>query len=251
MAQNEVLAVFGFVLVVAGASGGYIPLRHGGRLRDHPAAAYGEALAVGIFLGAGFIHMLSEASEGFEAAGVALMWPDAICGATILALVAVEHSAARLARSSEEGHPAIALLAAALLSVHTFLAGAALGTSREASVALVIFFALLAHKFAASFALGMTLSRSALAAAARWGLFAIFVIMLPLGIVAGVVANDADAQAPLLAPIITAISAGTFIHLALLHGLDRSMIVKHCRDIRLHGLVVLGFALMALLALWT
>lgn len=250
MSQHEILAVFALILVLVALSGGYIPLRHGGRLRDHPAAAFGEALAVGVFLGAGLIHMLSDSTDGFETAGYAHIWPDVICGATLLVLLAVEHFAGRLSRSSEEGHPAIALLAAGLLSVHTFLAGAALGTSQEASVALVVFLALLAHKFAASFALGMTLSRSALAATVRWGLFAVFVVMLPLGVLAGAAASS-DSTLPLLAPVLTAVAAGTFIHLALLHGLERSMVVKHCRDVRLYSLVVVGFALMAVLAIWT
>ncbi|MEM0908646.1 MAG: ZIP family metal transporter [Pseudomonadota bacterium] len=251
MQQPELLALFAIILTLTAVAGGYLPMTRGHSFRAHPMAERGEAGAVGVFLGAGLIHMLSDAVDGFSAAGVDAMWPHTIAGATVLALVAVEHAAQRLRRSVDDlGHPSIALLAAAMLSIHTFLAGAALGTRQEISVAVVVFIALLGHKFAAAFALGVTLGRSALALTARWAAFALFVVMLPVGILSGALAAGTKGVSPLLAPFLTALAAGTFIHLALLHDLQDGMMVKRCRDRGNFAIAVAGFLLMALIALW-
>ena len=68
-----------------------------------------------------------------------------------------------------------------MLSIHSFLAGAALGTSTNAAVATVVFFAIVAHKWAASFALSLKLNQTSLRLATRLGAFAVFVALFPLG----------------------------------------------------------------------
>ncbi|GAB5467670.1 MAG: ZIP family metal transporter [Rhodospirillales bacterium] len=213
-------------------------------------AARGEAVAAGVFLGAGLIHMLGDAAGDFAAAGVDYPWPFLLCGAVVLALLLVEHIGAA-ADGGSGSSATLALLATAMLSVHSFLAGAALGTSGMGAVAVVIFIAIVAHKWAASFALAVTLIRSPLARATRIVAFVVFVFFLPLGVAVGAIAAQWNAADPLIAPTLKALAAGTFVYLGTLHGLANGTLVARCCELREFSAVVFGFALMAVVAIWT
>ncbi|MEM9682091.1 MAG: ZIP family metal transporter [Pseudomonadota bacterium] len=213
-------------------------------------AVRGEAIAAGVFLGAGLIHMLGDAAGDFAAANVDYPWPYLLCGAVVLALLALEH-VGEAAQGSAGGGAVLALLATAMLSIHSFLAGAALGTSGTGAVAVVIFLAIMAHKWAASFALAVTLARSPLARFARFAAFVVFVLFLPFGVAIGAMAAGWDAADPLVAPTLKALAAGTFLYLGTLHGLANGTLVARCCDLREFSAVVFGFALMAVVAIWT
>ncbi len=60
------------------------------------------------------------------------------------------------------------------LSIHALLAGLALGAEPDLAGALVISLAIIAHKSAAGFALGVSLVRSPLSRAQSWRLVALF-----------------------------------------------------------------------------
>ncbi|MCG8597309.1 MAG: ZIP family metal transporter, partial [Kiloniellales bacterium] len=152
---------------------------------------------------------------------------------------------------AEGGGITLALLATAMLSIHSFLAGAALGTTGMGAAAAVIFIAIVAHKWAASFALAVSLARSPLTRPARFIAFLVFVLFLPLGVVSGVIATEWAAEYPLVAPTFKALAAGTFIYLGTLHGLANGTLVARCCDLREFSAVVFGFTLMAVVAIWT
>lgn len=102
------------------------------------------------------------------------------------------------------------------LSIHSLLSGLALGTEPELSRALVISFAIIAHKSAAGFALGVSLARSALPARQAWTLVALFSLATPMGGVIGAVLGESiegDLGAILEASFLS-IAAGTFIYVA-------------------------------------
>ena len=144
------------------------------------------ALAAGIFLGAGLIHMLPDSAQGYWTYGASYPWPFVICGATIMGLALLERLAWGSGRSA-----APALAAAIALAAHSFLAGAALGaTSRQAAI-LVLFLALIAHKGAASFSLAQILTDSSLSRRRAMIVQSAFVVALPLGVVLGAVATAA------------------------------------------------------------
>jgi hypothetical protein len=56
---------------------------------------------------------------------------------------------------------------------------------------------------------------------------------------------------PLLTPTFSALAAGTFIYLGTLHGLQNGTLVARCCAFRSLFLVVLGYAVMAVVAIWT
>lgn len=211
--------------------------------------AHGEALAAGIFLGAGLIHMLDDSDDDFYDAGIEYPWGTAICGAMILSLLYLEHLANRIAERREITSTVLPILTTVILCVHSFLVGAALATNEELAIVFVIFLAVLAHKGAAAFALSLQLMRSSLARPVQFVCFGLFVVMLPLGIVAGTTAEAVTSDHPLWEPVFSALAAGTFLYLGSLHGLAANVLVTKCRDTVHFGLVVLGFLAMAGIAI--
>jgi zinc transporter 1/2/3 len=211
----------------------------------------GEAVAAGVFLGAGLIHMLADSAKEFLNQGVGYPVPFLLCGAIFLLLLLLEHVGREVySHSSGERSPLFAILAMIMLSVHSFLAGAALGLSQNIGLMVVILFAVLAHKWAESFSLAIHLVKSRLSTRTALGLFAIFASMVPLGILfGGYLSTDLKAY-PILTPTFMALAAGTFLYLGTLHGLSRAVMVKQCCDLRHFFYVLWGFVLMAGVAIW-
>lgn len=238
------------ILLVTLAAGAYPFLRRAkiGLKSDFQT---GEAIAAGVFLGAGLIHMLADSASEFSAHHVDYPVPFLLCGGIFLLLLFLEHIGREVySHASGERSPLFAVLAMIMLSVHSFLAGAALGLSQNIGLMVVILFAVLAHKWAASFSLAIHLVKSKLSTRTAVCLFAIFALMVPLGILfGGYLSTDLQAY-PLLTPAFMALAAGTFLYLGTLHGLSRAVMVKQCCDLRHFFYVVGGFALMAVVAIW-
>jgi hypothetical protein len=232
-------------VVVVAIGAGMVPFvrRRRAGVASFPDA---EALTTGIFLGAGLIHMLGDAAAGFAAQGVSYPWPVFLAGVVLLALLWLEH-----AGHGKREATSLAALATLMLSIHSFLAGAALGTSTNAAVATVVFLAIITHKWAASFALSLTLNETALPLPTRLGAFSLFVALFPFGVACGLVAASVEHANPLLTPTFSALAAGTFIYLGTLHGLANGALVARCRELRAFSLVVLGYAIMAIVAIWS
>ena len=190
-----------------------------GRHRAGGIAAAAEPLASGVFLGAGLVHMLPEAAEGFAAAGLGAQWPFAACGAVLLALAGSGRSGE--ASPAEASGRVPALITTGVLCVHSVLAGASFGVGGGGAAVVALFLALVAHKGAASFALAVVLDRSPIAPGRTIGLFITFAACLPLGVVVGQAAIGEAPAVPLLVPVIQALGAGTFLHLATSHGCSR------------------------------
>ncbi len=148
----------------------------------------GSVFGAGVFLSAGFVHMLADAAQDLDGGGYP--WAMLVCSAALLALMLFENAVkprpdpdarplggraaarasgdgegegegegVRLAETSEgakradrlPGDPCTAALMFGALSFHSFVAGLSLGAS-PARVA--VFVAIVAHKGFASFALG-------------------------------------------------------------------------------------------------
>ncbi|MFC4892030.1 ZIP family metal transporter [Pseudofrancisella aestuarii] len=209
----------------------------------------GDALANGVFLGAGLIHMLSDSASDFEDLKVSYPFPFLIAGVTILLFLLLEHVGGTLSKSNKGNLSFMAIMATIMLSIHSFFEGAALGIS-ELSVAFVLFIAIIAHKWAASFALAININKTNLKFIVRLMLFSTFVIMTPLGIIFGQAAHNYVSN-PFVEPTFTAIAAGTFIYMGTLHGLDKSVLIKDCCNTKQYTFVIIGFAIMAIVAIWT
>lgn len=242
------------VLIMTLVAGAY-PFIRKYKDRLHSDFPVGESLAAGIFLGAGLIHMMGDASNAFYAHHVAYPIAFLLVGVTFLFFLLLEHIGKELyphtgCRDHVGGRNPFAVLAVAMLSIHSFLAGAALGITDSLALSMIILMAILAHKWAASFALSVQINQANFKMKTALLLFTVFACMTPLGIVFGVWASQRLSQWPLLEPVFASLAAGTFLYLGTLHGLERAVMVKQCCNLRAFLYVIVGFSLMAVVAIW-
>ena len=129
--------------------------------------------------------------------------------------------------------------------------GAAFGISSSLAMTVVIFIAVLAHKGSASFALGLELGRSSFSRVSAWRLFLLFVIMFPIGALLGESVSTAADAHPLVEASISAAAAGTFLFFGTLHGLASTPLIQRCCNQREFVAALGGYAVMAVIAIWT
>ena len=241
-------AFFILIILTTAVISGTYPLLKKIRSSEHCEFPIGDALSSGVFLGAGLLHMLSDSTHGFVNQGYVYPFAFLLAGFVFLLLLFFEHIGREIYHHKKE--TAFAVLAMIMLSVHSFLAGAALGVSASMAVTVIIAIAILAHKWAAGFALSVQLSKSELTAKLSITLFVIFALMVPLGVIFGQVMLLTVPHHQLIEPIFMALSAGTFLYLGTLHGLNRAVMVANCCDLKQFNFVILGFSIMAVVAIW-
>lgn len=222
----------------------------------------GNAFAGGVFLGAGLIHMLPDAQQGFKSfVGQSdYPWFAVACALGFLFVLFLEQvlfqhdhkegGAAVSIQSSKFLYPYILML---VLSIHSIITGIALGTESHIAQAAVILLAVLAHKGTASFALCISMLRGKIPTQRIAGLIVCFSLMTPIGVAMGyffmlLLSGKAEA---IFEATFDALAAGTFLYIALLDilGEEFSGDASH-RKIKFL-LVLAGFGLMALVAIWT
>lgn len=246
-------------------SAGWLPFVKRINMRMGIDFPIGEALASGVFLGVGLLHMLSDASKGFAEAGYEYPFASLLAGAMFLFLLWLEHLGRDYyqhqhdhnhSHSHDHGHSctrgkSFALLAFGMLSLHAFLESAALGLSTNFTIVLMLAIAILAHKWAESFALAIQLTKSTLSPKMGIVYFLMFALVAPIGIFLGGYASEKIEHLPLLGPTFLALAAGTFLYLGTLHGLSRAVMVQQCCNLKQYTFVIIGFSLMAIVAIWT
>jgi zinc transporter ZupT len=211
----------------------------------------GETLATGVFLGAGLLHMLPEATNQFSLLGYHYPYAFIITGAVFLFFLWFEHLGKEIYHHHDNGtHPAFALLAWAMLSLHSLMLGAALGFNHDNSLMIMLFLAIITHKWAESFAMAMQLIKSSLSRKKCILFFLTFSMMTPLGIFIGWFFDQGIETNSVVDPTLIAASAGTFLYLGTLHGLERCVMVKRCCNLRDFSFVIVGFLLMATVAVY-
>lgn len=210
----------------------------------------GEALATGIFLAAALLHLLPDAAKAFYEAGYEYPVPFLVASISFLLLLCLEHIGQSFYKDPTFFFSGMALLAAIILSLHSFLEGAAIGLSANLGTAILIITAVVAHKGADSIALCTQLLRSHFHLPILLLIFAIFSLMTPLGILAGGAVVSITNKHSLLTPTFNALAAGTFFYMGTLHGLDRASLIRHCCNLREFTLMLIGFIMMALVAIW-
>ena len=267
------VSIFGIAIV-----GGMIPILVAKQQASRRYLSLSNALAGGIFLGVGFVHLLPEADEALRNLVDYPLAPLlAALGVGLLLLidrVVLEGRNSMLGQEDERTRPPFyAFVLLIVLSVHSIIAGMALGLQPEAAAALVVMLGILFHKGSAAFALIVT----AHSAGNRklWQTLWLFSVMTPIGIVFGTVAGQVfeGRTALIFEGSFNAIAAGTFIYVAVMDVLDAEMsrerdriahyvrsslmgeddvpMPEQDRDRALKfALVMIGIATMAVMGLW-
>ena len=253
MSLLTIKVISALAIIAVGLVGGLIPIvaqrLEGGRR----FFSLGNAFAGGVFLGAGFIHLLPDGVEklrgvsDFPIAGLL-----ATLGLALLLLIdRVIFSHHDLEEGRRRDAATYAYVLTFILSVHSIIAGISLGLETHVSVSVVILLAILFHKGSAAFALMVGLHHAGVETTRQKGILGAFVLMTPLGLIAGTVASAALSGnvATLAEGGFDALAAGTFIYVAVLDILDEEL-AKGEDKISKFGLIVAGIVLMALLAMW-
>lgn len=215
---------------------------------DHVDLPLGETLATGVFLGAALLHMLPESNDLFIHLGYQYPLAYLITGVVFLLFLWFEHLGKELYHHQHNRHPAFAILAWIMLSVHSLVVGTALGFANDYPIMIMLFLAIITHKWAESFAIALQLNKTSLKPYQSLLLFIVFMLMTPLGIYLGWYFGQGIEGRSLFSPILIAASSGTFLYLGTLHGLERCVMVERCCNLRDFSFVIIGFLLMASVA---
>lgn len=273
------LSLFGLKLIFAAAvfiSGGFgvlIAWAQRGGARGERFMAWGDSFAAGVLGGAGLVHLLSRGAGGFRALAPGFNYPLAfvLAGVGFMLILLIEaviaadpdpaksplhcgsrgasHEIGPEARSSGR-HPFILVLLL-VLSIHSIIVGITLGAQNSIAGALIVFIAIIAHKSAAGFALGISYRRAGYSLRRTAPMAAFFSGMTPLGILTGatVAALVSAHGGQLFQAIFDSIGAGTFLYIAAMDIMRTEFELPGDRWQK-WLLVFAGFALMAALALW-
>lgn len=240
--------IFGIITYAIILLAGWYPFKKRIKEDKHLDFPIGDTLATGVFLGAALLHMLPEASNLFSHLGYDYPFASIITGIVFLMFLWFEHLGKELYHHHEATHPAFAILAWAMLSIHSIMLGAALGLAHYNSMIIMLFLAIITHKWAESFAIAVQLNKSTLSTNKSMVFFFIFSLMTPLGIYLGWYFGHGIETQSVFDPILLAASAGTFLYLGTLHGLERCVMVERCCNLKYFSFVIIGFLLMASVA---
>lgn len=250
MTSGALKVFFAISVVAVILLAGWYPFKKRLKKSESMDFPIGETLATGVFLGAGLLHLLPESALEFTKQGYQYPLAYLITGLVFLVFLWFEHVGRELYHHQNRNHPAFALLAWVMLSVHSLVLGTALGFSQDYSLAIMLYLAIITHKWAESFAIAMQLAQCSLSMVKSVGLFLIFALMTPLGIYLGWYLGHGVHTQTILDPILIAISAGTFLYLGTLHGLEQCVMVERCCNLRYFSFVIIGFLLMGSVALY-
>jgi len=239
-----------------------------------------NAFSGGVFLGAGFNHLLPEAEIGWSSFSWNPNLPLAhsICVLAFLAVFFIEKilfnndseasqiltPQSSLSRINEEEQSLlhhhhhhhhhhdrkasflIPFLMTFVLSIHSIIVGVTIGFQEVPSEVWSIFIAVVAHKWTESFALGVTLARShsSLLYALRYLLP--YTFMVPLGILIGSVLTEfvKGTAWAITECSLESIAGGTFIYIALVDILLPEFSVREDRGPKFL-LALLGYAVLS------
>lgn len=246
-------------VAATGLLGGYMAVGMSSRKLNERFFSFGNAFGGGIFLGAGLIHMLPDARETFQnyAPNCQFPWVPCLCACGFLIVLFLEkvllreHDAVAASEKHKPGRALFPYVLTLVLSVHSIIAGIAVGTEERVTQVIIILVAIVAHKASAAFALGVSLNRGHVPRARSYGILTFFSFMTPLGIVIGSTLTALlEGQAEqVVTAVFDALAAGTFLYVAMIDIIEEEFHHPVDRWPK-YGLVLSGLGLMAALALY-
>lgn len=240
------------LIFAAAFLGGLIPILSRHNKTSEKWLFYGEFFARGIFLSAGIIHLLPDANTVFHDIRPYIHYPVmfTLCVFTVFAIQLIEQCTSRFAAKRAFSQHWLPYLLLILLSIHSVIAGAALGIDNNITHILIIFIAIISHKSAESFALGISMCTHQIPKKVMFGLLVLFSFMTPIGIIASSLISTLldGTQASLAQAIFAGIASGTFLYIASFKTADLEDSLKERSDLTATGFFGLGISIMALAA---
>jgi len=257
-ADQYTLKFIALVLVFAtGVAGGLGALGAQRSEQREILFSLGSALAAGIFLGAGLIHLLPDGIEAlagyFGDMDFPLGYVIAVLGFLVVLYIELVYLASRHGLEGAEDGPTVTAYAlVVILSVHSILAGAALGAENTLIGSFVIFLAIIAHKGAAAFALGVQFQRSGFDRTQYIRLILLFASMTPLGILLGAGLDHMleEKHGRLFEGIFDCLAAGTFLYVAIIELIGKEFAAQKGMGFKLFLMLSMGLGLMVAIAVW-
>jgi len=252
--EFKIIAVV--VIFVVGISSGLLPLRFAVSKGEQLLFSLGNSLAGGIFLGAGLLHLLPDGIKflsGVSNYPLAMLLAAGSLGILLFLekVIFIERDAHNLEDigTSTGFEP---YLLALILSIHSFIAGAALGIEKTILASVVLFVAIIAHKGGAAFALGISMVRGGVIKRRHIKVILLFSIMTPVGIFLGSGLSRAfgSATGVVLEGVFDSLAAGTFIYVAVLDIIEEEFSIPGNELLKFISIIA-GLGLMAALAVWT
>ncbi|MBE0636366.1 ZIP family metal transporter [Candidatus Bipolaricaulota bacterium] len=252
-----VKAITAIALLLTAIAGGWIALRLCATRKCSRLLSSANALAGGFFLGAALLHLLPEAQESLAVVEGPLPWAMILCLVGFLLILLLEKLASAGGhhlpdtKTLSKRNPLYPYVLTIVLSLHSIIAGYALGAGATMNMVMIIFLAEVSHKLSAAFALGVSLVRSGMDALHLRRVLLLFALMTPFGILLGeFVSSRIQGQtSDLVSGIVNAIAAGTFLYVAIVDIIHEEFESQE-RLWEKFALLVCGLAFMALLAIW-
>ena len=218
------------LLLLAAMGGGAVPLlvRRSERLLHQFLS-----IAAGFFLGVVFLHLLPELASSLH--GQTGLWAWMLAG--LLGLLVFE-----LGVFGHRDHAVLGWATLAGLSAHSLAEGIGLGVNLDRSFVLVLVWGMLSHKAAEGFSLASALRLAGRSGVQLWGWLCVFALITPLGMALGWAFETSQAGG-----ILAAISAGTFIYVAIGDLLPEVFHEERDRLLKL-ALLLVGVAMAAVVS---
>lgn len=243
------------LIILAGIVGGLIPTRKSFSQGGTKKLTLGNAFAGGVFLGAGFLHMLPDGIDNFTAMNTGVDYPLALLVAALGFMLILfidkffSEDKAQKALADSSRFPAVLFT---ILAIHSIIAGMSLGLESDLLSGIVVLVAIVSHKGSASFALGVNMVNADLKKTLIRKTVLIFSMMTPIGVVLGslISFSESDQSSIVFEAIFDSIAAGTFLYIATLEIIDELFEKSEFKASKF-ALIFFGFALMATIAIWT
>lgn len=219
---------------------------------DGRVLSLANCFAGGVFLAAGLIHVLPDAQAQLATVFPSMDYPlfGLLATASFALMVIIDQIGRRGAGENQSVVSAAILFL--VLSIHSLITGFALGLEDQSVTAIALLIAVLAHKGTASFALGLKISPVSRQTGQFFGRMLAFSLTTPAGVLLGLwmLNRLSGSNGPLIEGVFDALAAGTFLYVAVFEILSQEF-KDRGGAIAKSIAMVLGAALMAVVALWT
>lgn len=256
------MSIFAFKLIavgmifITGVSSGVFPLRFRVGGTNRLFFSLGNSLAGGVFLGVGLLHLLPDGIEhlgGVSGYPIAMLIAALSLGVLLYLekVLFIEGEERELERLGTK--PAFyPYLLAVVLSIHSFIAGVALGIESTILGSIILLVAILAHKGSAAFALGINMIRGGILKNTYVKVILLFSIMTPSGILLGSGLSRVfeGETSNLIEGVFDSLAAGTFLYVSVIDIIEEEFSIPGNEALKFLA-VMSGLSLMALLAVWT